>query len=50
MKWIPGQGFYYVQPSGPIDHEENRKRLIEVELKLQEAEVKFGFIRREQSA
>ncbi|WP_156350719.1 hypothetical protein [Psychrobacillus sp. FJAT-21963] len=35
--WIPGQGFYFVQPSGPIDHEANRKRMELIEKKLQEA-------------
>lgn len=37
-EWLKGQGFYYVQPSGPIDHEANRKRMELVEMKLQEAE------------
>lgn len=49
-KWIPGQGFHLVQPTGPIDHEANRKRMDQVEIKLQEAEERFGLNRKEQSA
>lgn len=49
MKWIPGQGFYYVQPSGPIDEAENERQMDLVKQKLYEAEIKFG-MRREKSA
>lgn len=49
-QWIKGQGFYYVQPSGPIDTDANRKRLEEVELKLQEAEARLGLIVKMKSA
>lgn len=41
-KWIKGQGFYYVQPTGPIDHEANRKRMDILEERLQAAEIRFG--------
>lgn len=40
--WIPREGFYVVQPSGPINEEENNKRLEEVKRKLEEAEKRFG--------
>lgn len=40
--WIPGTGFYVVQPSGPIDEEENTKRLQEVKRKLEEAKKTFA--------
>lgn len=49
-EWIKGAGFYYVQPSGPIDHEAIRKSMEQVELNLQEAEARLGFIRKEKSA
>ncbi|WP_186321428.1 hypothetical protein [Bacillus sp. FJAT-22090] len=48
-EWIKGQGFYYVQPSGPIDHEANRKQMEQVERNLEEAEIRLG-IRKELSA
>lgn len=48
--WIKGEGFYYIQPTGPIDTEANRKRLDQVEIKLQEAEERFGFVSKVQSA
>lgn len=41
-KWIRGQGFYYVQPSKPIDHIQNKKDLEILELRLQTAERKLG--------
>jgi len=41
-KWIPGQGFYLVQPTGPIDHEANQKRMDLLEERLQEAEKRQG--------
>lgn len=37
-EWIPGQGFYYVQPNSPIDEVENKKRMDELEVRLQKAE------------
>lgn len=37
-KWIQGQGFYYVQSTGPIDEVENKKRMDELEARLQKAE------------
>jgi len=40
--WIPGSGFYIVQPSGPIDEIENEKHLEEVKRKLEEAERRFS--------
>lgn len=49
-QWIKGQGFYYVQSTGPIDTVANRKRLDQVEIKLLEAEERFGLNRKEQSA
>ena len=41
-KWIPGQGFHFVQPNGPIDHEANQKRMDILEERLQAAEIRFG--------
>lgn len=41
-KWIPGQGFHLVQSTGPIDHEENRKRMEQVIRNLEEAEIRLG--------
>ena len=46
--WIPGQGFHLVQSSGPINETENKKRMDLLEVRLQEAEIRFG-IRKEQS-
>lgn len=41
--WIPGQGFYLVQPSSKtIDHIQNKKNLEILELRLQAAEHKLG--------
>lgn len=37
-EWIQGQGFYYVQSTGPIDEVENKKRMDELEARLQNAE------------
>lgn len=37
-KWIPGQGFYLVQHSGPYDKEKLEREMEELELKLQQAE------------
>ncbi|PZX07930.1 hypothetical protein C7437_1011052 [Psychrobacillus insolitus] len=43
-KWVPGQGFFLVQHSGPIDRAQNRKNLETLEIRLQEAEKKnWGF-------
>lgn len=47
--WIPGQGFYFVQASGPINEAENKKRMDLLEARLQKAEIRLG-IREEQSA
>lgn len=47
--WIPGQGFFLVQASGPVNALENKKRMDLLETRLQEAEIRFG-IREEQSA
>lgn len=41
-KWIPGQGFYLVQPTGPIDHKGNIKRMDLLEERLQAAEKQQG--------
>lgn len=41
-KWIPGQGFYLVQPSKAIDHIQNKKNLEILELRLQAAERRLG--------
>lgn len=40
-RWIPGQGFYYVQSTGPIDHEANQKRMDFLEQCLQAAELRI---------
>jgi hypothetical protein len=48
-KWIPGQGFFLVQPTGPIDEAENQKQMDLLERRLQAAELRFG-IRKELSA
>lgn len=40
--WIPGTGFYIVQPSGPIDEKEYTKRLEEVKRKVEQAERRFA--------
>lgn len=37
-KWIPGQGFYLVQPSKV----QNKTNLEVLELRLQEAEIRLG--------
>ncbi|MEK3955396.1 pilus assembly protein PilO [Psychrobacillus sp. FSL K6-1464] len=47
--WIPGKGFYLVQPTGPINEVVNKKRMDLLESRLQEAEIRLG-IREEQSA
>lgn len=48
-KWIKGQGFYYVQSTGPIDHEANQKRMDLLEQRLQAAESRIK-MRKERSA
>ncbi|SES34605.1 hypothetical protein [Psychrobacillus sp. OK032] len=40
--WIPGAGFYVVQPSGPINEIENEQILEEVKRKLDEAKEAFA--------
>ncbi len=40
-KWIKGQGFYYVQSTGPIDEEANKKRMDLLEQRLQAAELRI---------
>ncbi|MFJ8064876.1 hypothetical protein ACIQYS_09605 [Psychrobacillus sp. NPDC096426] len=49
MIWIPGAGFYYVQPSGPINEAENERQLELVKRNIEEAEIKLG-MRKEKSA
>ncbi|MFJ8065213.1 hypothetical protein ACIQYS_11335 [Psychrobacillus sp. NPDC096426] len=39
--WIPGPGFYVVQPSGPINEIENERRIEDLKCKLKEAERHF---------
>lgn len=41
-EWIKGQGFYYVQPTGPINEAENKKQMDLLEIRLQAAEKRFG--------
>lgn len=36
--WIPGQGFYLVQHSGPYDKAKLKREMDELEIKLQQAE------------
>ncbi|MFJ5771596.1 hypothetical protein [Psychrobacillus sp. NPDC093180] len=40
--WIPGPGYYIVQPVGPINKEGNERILEEVKRKLEEAEKLFA--------
>lgn len=48
-EWIPGQGFFLVQLTGPIDEVENQKQMDLLEQRLQVAELRFG-IQKELSA
>ena len=42
-KWIPGKGFYFVQPSSKeINHVQNKKNLELLEIRLQKAQIKLG--------
>lgn len=40
--WIPGTGYYVVQPIRPVNKEENERNLEEVKRKLEEAEKCFA--------
>ena len=48
-KWISGAGFYYVQPTDPINAAENKKQMELLEERLQNAERRLGN-RKEQTA
>ncbi|UAW07754.1 hypothetical protein PVJ1_00020 [Psychrobacillus phage PVJ1] len=41
-KWIPGQGFYLVQPSEPFDEEKEQREMDKLIAKLEEAEKRLG--------
>lgn len=43
-KWIPGQGFWLVQATGPIDEVSNKHRMDELEERLtkREQEIEGG--------